>query len=166
VKTIYFIRHAKSDWSGNCSDFDRDLNARGLENALFMAKRLKKYGVKPNIIISSPAKRAFNTAKIITERLKTQTQEKIFKTDINLYLTSPKVYLETIRQINDKYKTVFIVGHNPAITEICESLSGANIGNIPTCGIFCIEFNVESFSKISSSDGKKLFFDFPKKHKI
>jgi phosphohistidine phosphatase len=163
VKTIYFIRHAKSDWSGDCSDFDRELSERGLKNATFMAERLKKYGVKPDIIISSPAMRALNTAKIIAKNLK--MPKKLFKTDINLYLTSPKTYLEIIHQIDDKHKVIFIIGHNPTITEICESLSGIGIGNISTCGIFCMEFDIEFFSDVSVNSGKKLFFDFPKKHR-
>jgi phosphohistidine phosphatase len=163
MKTIYFIRHAKSDWSVECDDFDRNLNERGEKNALFMAERLKKYQVSPDIIVSSPAKRALTTAKIIAERLK--LPKKSLTTDQKLYLTPPKTYLEIIRQIDDKYDTVFIIGHNPTITEICESLSGVNIGNIPTCGIFCIEFCTETFSAISANEGKKIFFDFPKKHK-
>ncbi|MDR2081655.1 MAG: histidine phosphatase family protein [Campylobacteraceae bacterium] len=162
MKTIYFIRHAKSDWGVKCDDFDRSLNKRGEKDAPFMAERLKKYGVKPDIVISSPAKRALSTAKIIVDELK--LSENRLKTDINLYLTSPQEYLRLIRKIDDKYSAVFIVGHNPAITEICEILSGIQIGNIPTCGIFCIEFDTEFFSAISANGGEKLFFDFPKKH--
>ncbi|MDR0407365.1 MAG: histidine phosphatase family protein [Campylobacteraceae bacterium] len=163
MKTIYFIRHAKSDWSVECDDFDRGLNKRGLGDVQLMTKRLKKYDIKPDIIISSPAKRALDTAEMIADRL--NIAKKIFKTDINLYLTSPKIYLDIIRQIDNKYSIVFIVGHNPTITEVCENLSGISIGNIPTCGIFSMEFNVKTFDEISPNSGKKLFFDFPKKHK-
>jgi phosphohistidine phosphatase len=127
-----------------------------------MGERLKRYKVKPDIIISSPAKRAFSTAKIIAERLEVAN----LKTEPKLYTGTSAVYLDIITQISDEHKSVFIVGHNPTITEICENLSGKFVGNIPTCGIFCIEFDVECFSDISSSSGKKLFFDFPKKHKI
>jgi phosphohistidine phosphatase len=162
VKTIYFLRHAKSDWSVECDDFDRKLNKRGENNALFMAERLAKYKVKPDIIISSPAKRALSTVKIIADRLK--LPKKAVVTDINLYLTPPKTYLEVIRQIDNSHKIVFMTGHNPTITEICESLSGTHIGNIPTCGIFCMEFDTETFGTISANEGKKIFFDFPKKH--
>ncbi|MDR2789395.1 MAG: histidine phosphatase family protein [Campylobacteraceae bacterium] len=162
MKTIYFIRHAKSDWSVDCDDFDRALNKRGEKDAPFMAERLKKYGVKPDIIITSPAKRALKTAKIIAKKLKRD----MLITDANLYLTSPQEYLRIIREIDDKYNTIFIVGHNPSITEICKILSGAQIDNIPTCGIFCIKFDAESFSAISINSGKKLFFDFPKKELI
>jgi phosphohistidine phosphatase len=144
----------------DCDDFDRGLNKRGLKDAPFMAKRLKKYDVTPDIIISSPAKRALTTANIIAKTLNTAnlvTKQELYESDANSYLN-------IIRNIDDKYKTVFIVGHNPSITHICESLSGAYIGNIPTCGIFCIEFDTDFFSQVTAVCAKKLFFDFPKRH--
>ncbi|MDR1976530.1 MAG: histidine phosphatase family protein [Campylobacteraceae bacterium] len=160
MKTIYFIRHAKSDWSVDCDDFDRGLNQRGLKDAPFMAERLKKHGVKPDIIISSPAKRAFTTATIIAKTLGVTnliTEQRLYDDD---------AYLKIVQNIDDRYKSVFIVAHNPLITKICESLSKEQIDNIPTCGIFCIEFNTDFFSEISLNNAKKLFFDFPKKHKF
>jgi phosphohistidine phosphatase len=143
-----------------CDDFDRTLNKRGEKDAPFIAQRLKQHGGKPDIIISSPAKRALSTAKIIASGL--GLYENTIKSDINLYLTSPQDYLQVIRQIDDKYDTVFIIGHNPAIMEICEGLSGTSIDNIPTCGVFCIGFDTSFFDTISTNKGKKLFFDFPK----
>jgi phosphohistidine phosphatase len=161
MKTIYFMRHAKSDWSVKCDDFDRGLNERGQKDAPFMAKRLKKYNIKPDIIISSPAKRTLATANIIAETLGATN----LVTKSELYENDAAAYLNVIQNIDDKYESVFIVGHNPAVTYICESLSGVYIGNIPTCGIFCIEFDTDFFTQISAVQGKKLFFDFPKKHR-
>jgi phosphohistidine phosphatase len=146
-----------------CDDFNRGLNERGLKDAPFVAERLKKYGVKPDIIISSFAKRALTTANIIAKTL--NAANLVIKQE--LYNSNTAVYLNIIQNIyDDKYKTVFIIGHNPTITHVCESLSGISIGNIPTCGIFCIEFNTDFFSQITAVHAKKLFFDFPKKHKI
>jgi phosphohistidine phosphatase len=162
VKTIFFIRHAKSDWSIECDDFGRALNKRGKKDAPFMANRLKKYNVKPDIIISSPAKRALDTANIIAKTLNAAnliTKQELYDSDF-------AAYLNIIQNIDDKHKTVFIVGHNPIITDICENLSGIYIANIPTCGIFCIEFDTDFFSQITTVCAKKLFFDFPKKHKV
>jgi phosphohistidine phosphatase len=146
----------------DCNDFDRGLNERGLKDAPFMAKRLKKYNVKPDIIISSPAKRALDTANIIAKTLNVTN----LIANMKLYESDADSYLNVIRNTDDKYETVFIVGHNPVITDICESLNGVHIGNIPTCGIFCIEFNTEFFSQITTVHAKKLFFDFPKRHRI
>ncbi|MDR0467394.1 MAG: histidine phosphatase family protein [Campylobacteraceae bacterium] len=164
MKTIYFIRHSKSDQNTQCEDFERPLNRRGEKDAPFMAKRLKHYKVKPDIIISSPAKRTLDTATIIAKILKYSKEKIVLKKE--LYDSTYNDYLDVIKSIDNKYKNIFIVGHNPAITEVCEILSNSIIGNIPTTGIFCIKFDVENFQDIESQNGKVVFFDLPKKHSV
>lgn len=160
IKTIYFIRHSKAKKEGN-SDFDRDLSEKGKQNAEFMGKRLKKYKVLPDMIFASPAKRAIKSANLLARETK-------FKKDIiqvkALYNASLENMLEFINSINDKYNTIFIVGHNPSITQISELLSDSDIGNIPTGGIFCIKFDCCSFKDIKAHHGHAVFFDYPRKH--
>ncbi|MFV0481517.1 MAG: SixA phosphatase family protein [Campylobacteraceae bacterium] len=163
MKTIYFIRHSKSDQTFDGSDFDRPLNKRGQNDAPFMAKRLKHFKVKPDIIISSPANRAQATTSVIAKIL--DVPKKKIVLEEKLYDTTPGEYIKIINCIDDKKNVVFIVGHNPMITEVCELLSNSIIGNIPTTGIFCIQFDKENFKDIEIGTGKVLFFDLPKKHK-
>ncbi len=163
MKKIYLIRHAKSSWDdATMDDFSRPLNGRGKRDVLFMAERLKKFHVKPNLIYSSPAKRAYKTAKEIAKVIEYDKKE-IVCVD-GLYESSYEAYLELIHQTNDKHNSLFIIAHNPTITEVGERLSGAILTNIPTCAIVCIAFEVESFKEIKEEDGHILFFDYPKKH--
>ncbi|MCI0495238.1 histidine phosphatase family protein [candidate division KSB1 bacterium] len=71
MKRLILIRHAKSSWGDpGLSDLDRPLNNRGNQDAPFMGKRLKKeHNVKPDLILSSPAKRAIGTARIIAKAI-------------------------------------------------------------------------------------------------
>jgi len=148
VKKIYLIRHAKSSWSEEgMSDFERPLNKRGKKDLPFMADRLKEFGIKPDLILSSPAKRAQKSAE-------------------SLYDSSYTTYRYLLDSLDDKLNTVFIVAHNPTLTEVGERLSGAILTNIPTCSIVCIEFDVKSFKDIEEDSGKIIFFDYPKKHDI
>lgn len=161
MKKIYFIRHAKSSWKDTTlADFDRGLNKRGKENVEFMANRLKKYGVLPDIIISSPAKRAKKTALKIAQIIGYEN----IKFEPKLYECTSETFLKVIHSIENEKNSAFIVAHNPTITEITETLSGAIIGNIPTCAIVCVSFNVESFKEIGQRKGSVEFFDYPKKH--
>lgn len=161
MKKIYFIRHAKSSWKDTTlADFDRGLNKRGKENVEFMANRLKKYGVLPDIIISSPAKRAKKTALKIAQTIGYEN----IKFEPKLYECTSKTFLEVIHSIENEKNSAFIVAHNPTITEITEALSGAIIGNIPTCAIVCVSFDVENFKEIGQTKGSVEFFDYPKKH--
>jgi phosphohistidine phosphatase len=163
MKKIYLIRHAKSSWDdATMDDFSRPLNARGKRDVLFMAERLKKFHVKPNLIYSSPAKRAYKTAKEIAKVIEYDKKEIVFVE--GLYESSYETYLDLIQQTNDKHNSLFIIAHNPTITEVGERLSGAILTNIPTCAIVCIAFEVESFKEIKEEGGHILFFDYPKKH--
>ena len=68
-----------------------------------------------------------------------------------------------IAEIYKNLDEIFIITHNPSITEICEYLSDSSIDNIPTSGTFCIEFESE-FKELKEGSAKALFFDHPKKH--
>jgi phosphohistidine phosphatase len=143
-------------------DFSRPLNGRGKRDVLFMAERLKQFHVKPSFMYSSPANRAYKTAKEIAKVIEYDKKE-IVCTE-SLYESSYEAYLDVIHATNDKHSSLFIIAHNPTITEVGERLSGAILTNIPTCAIVCIAFEVESFKDIVEESGHILFFDYPKKH--
>jgi phosphohistidine phosphatase len=70
MKTLFLIRHAKSSWDDTAlPDKDRPLGDRGRRDAPKMGKRLAKRDVKPDLILSSPARRALTTAEIIAKKL-------------------------------------------------------------------------------------------------
>ncbi len=164
MKKIYLIRHAKSSWKKDfIEDFDRNLNKRGKEDAPFMAERLKQFGVKPDLIYSSPAKRAKKTAKIIAKILDYDTKNIQYKN--TLYNGNIAEYLEVLKNTPNYVNELFLIGHNPTITELGEILSNSILTNMPTCSIVCILFNVESFEEIDMGRGEICFFDYPKKHK-
>lgn len=165
MKKIYLIRHAKSSWSEEgMSDFDRPLNKRGKKDLPFMANRLKEFGIKPDLILSSTAKRAQKSARGIAETIGYSVDKISY--DESLYDSSYTTYRYLLDSLDDKLDSLFIVAHNPTLTEVGERLSGAILTNIPTCSIVCMEFDVESFRDIQEESGKILFFDYPKKHDI
>jgi phosphohistidine phosphatase len=164
MKTLYVIRHAKSSWDDtDLSDFDRPLNERGKRDAPRMGKRLKEKSVHPDLMLSSPAKRAWSTCKRIAEVL--GYPEENIKADKGLYHANEDNILAILRKIDDKYNTVLIFGHNPGLTDFINSLSRdkkMKIFNIPTCGIVAFSLDVEHWNLIDYGNGKFLFFDYPK----
>jgi len=163
LKTLYLIRHAKSDWGNpNLKDFDRSLNERGNENAPFMGKLLKKEKIFPDLIISSPAKRAITTARKIAEEID-YPKNKIVE-DLNIYEANIKTLLKIVNSIDDENEIVFMFGHNPGFTELLGYLTEANIPNIPTCGIAQIEFENDSWKEVSRETGNLKRFEYPKKY--
>lgn len=165
MKKIYLIRHSKSSWSEpGMDDFDRPLNKRGKTTLPYMAGRLKAFKIKPDLILSSPAKRAKKTAQAIADGVGYDKSKISFQD--SLYDSSYTSYRYLLDSLDDALNSIFIIGHNPTITEVGERLSGAILTNMPTCSIVCIEFDVESFKDIEENSGKVLFFDYPKKHNI
>ncbi|MFZ9981574.1 MAG: SixA phosphatase family protein [Cyclobacteriaceae bacterium] len=165
MKAIYLIRHAKSSWTDDSlTDFERPLNERGKKDAPRMAKRLKEKDIHPDLMITSPAKRASKTCKEFSKILKFPKTS--IQNEKRLYHASPETILETIRGIRDKFDVVLLFGHNPGLTEFAEWITGETLNNIPTCGIVGVKLKTDSWKKTDPSLARMLFFDFPKRNLV
>ena len=160
MKKLILLRHAKSSWKdASLDDFDRPLNRRGKKDAPIMADKLDKRKIKIDLIISSPAKRTNETAKIFANILGYES-EIIFND--KLYEASYKEILNVINLIDDKYQNVLLVCHNPGITNLVNYISDYFIENISTSGIVGLSTN-SSWKNINENGCSFLFYDYPKK---
>jgi phosphohistidine phosphatase len=163
VRRLYLVRHSKSSWKDTgLTDFDRPLNKRGKRDAPFMGKLLAEQGIQPEVIFSSPAKRALKSAKIIAEEIEYPLDEIV--TCAPIYHASVSDLLELIRDLNDSYYEVMFFGHNPSMTGLVNYLSEFDLDNLPTSGIVCLEFDERPWRKISRESGELVFFEYPKKY--
>jgi len=153
-------RHAKSDWGNfELKDYDRPLNKRGLNDAPDMGKRLFDQNYAVDGILSSTAKRAEQTAKLVAEGLQ-HKQEIIWER--SLYHASASTIASSIYALDNQLKSIIVVCHNPGITTFVNSLSSFSIDNVVTCGITAFEFETELWEDIAKAKCKFLFHDFPK----
>ena len=160
MRKLILLRHAKSSWKDtSLDDFDRPLNRRGKKDAPIMADKLSMRKIKIDLIISSPAKRTTETAKIFANILGYQS-EIIFND--KLYEASYNEILEVINLIDDKYQNVLLVCHNPGITDLANYISNYFIENISTSGIVGLSTN-SSWKNINENGCSLLFYDYPKK---
>lgn len=164
MKNLLLVRHAKSSWKdSSLPDFERPLNKRGKRNAPFMGSLLKnEYNIKPELVISSAAMRAAETAKIFCREIG-YPKDKLLFTD-KLYLSGPREMLEVIRSVDDSVDTLMIFAHNPGLTDLANRLSGEYIDNIPTAGIVGLSFDKSSWADLDSSSCSIVFFEYPKKY--
>ena len=161
MKTLYIVRHAKSSWKfPELSDFDRPLNKRGKRDAPEMGRRFAKKNIFPGLILSSPAKRAFKAAKAIAKAI--DYPENKIKTDMDIYHASASSLLRILQSQNDSISSLMIFGHNPGFTSLANMLANDNVYNIPTTGVYVVEFDVDNWSLVAERSGRKIFFDFPK----
>ena len=158
MKTVSFLRHAKSSWDNQgLRDFDRPLNNRGFRDTPDMAQRLLERQFNPDLILASTAKRALTTAEILAEAMDYQGD---FVTTGELYHSSTTTILGLIHELDDKYDHVLIVAHNPGIGMIASMLSGQAL-DFPTCAIASIDYDCLSWQEIEGR-GELIFYDYPK----
>lgn len=163
MKQLFLLRHAKSSWDDpTISDIDRPLNKRGKNDAVFMGNVFRQLNLIPELIISSPAKRAYSTAKKVAAVLDYNKDNLI--RDSELYDASVESFLNLITSLNDDYNKIMLVSHNPVITIISNKLSNSSIVNLPTCSLALIEFNINFWKDVKLNSGKLVAFEYPKKY--
>lgn len=161
MKTLLIIRHAKSNWDRvTLSDKDRPLNDRGKRDAPEMARRLIKAGVKIELFVSSPAKRARDTAEFFIREYGGKGKEILLVPE--LYHAEIPVFNEVITDLDDRYDTVAIFSHNPGITAFVNTLTAARLDNMPTAGVFAVTSPAVNWSEFVAAGATFLFFDYPK----
>ena|SRR6478735_2531906 len=161
MKTLVVVRHAKSSWDQpGLSDFDRPLNERGKKDAPLMANRLKDKGIELEHLVSSPAKRAKKTAKYFAEEFRLKKED--IKLVEALYGATQPEFLQAIKDIHDKYKTVALFSHNPGITEFASSLTNVRVDDMPTCAVFAVRANADNWIDFMEVEKSFLFFDYPR----
>lgn len=162
LKTLFIIRHAKSDQNFWGNDFERPLNERGRSDAPLMAKRLLDRKHRVDALVSSPAERAKQTALAFAETLKMSSGSIIFISA--LYHAPQKVFYDVAAELPVDLNAVAIFSHNPGITYFINSLTlGTRIDNMPTCGIFAVSADVTDWADFKKAKKEFLFFDYPKK---
>ena len=160
-KTLLLVRHAKSCWKDfSITDHERPLNGRGKRDAPSMGERLLSRKIIPDTVFSSTAIRAKITAKIICQKIG-YPEEKICFLD-KLYHAEAKDLLSHILQLQDRFESAMLVGHNPGMTDLAANKWNIPISNLPTCGILEISFATRSRNEVSVKTIHSTCFDFPK----
>jgi len=157
MKTLFLVRHAKSDWTNPALiDIERFLNERGYNDANKMSTAFKH---QPDLIMTSPAFRAMSTALIFARNLNYNANTICIKQQ--LYESSVKDYVSVINAIDNRYNTVMLFAHNPTISDVTQQLTQEFPMELPTCAIAGIRFDVTDWKKAKTGD--LFLFDYPKK---
>jgi phosphohistidine phosphatase len=163
MKKLILVRHAKSSWDHpGLLDFERPLNDRGKKDAPLMGQVLKAKGIKPDMILSSPAIRALNTAVIIAQEIGYNKNIQVNKKLYHGYV--PDLWA-VVKTVPDDVESLMLFGHNPSFTEFANELAQMQIDNIPTCGIFAVGWQTSRWTEINRKNGEFIFYDFPKKNR-
>lgn len=160
-RKIVLIRHGKAaPMDAFKKDIDRVLMERGVNDGYKVGYKLVEEGVKPDLILTSPAARASHTALILTRSMRVGSD--ILKVEDNLYHCTTESILNEITTLPDSVETVFIVAHNPGITDMAYHLSRGATTFLPTTGTAVLEFDIDSWDQLDGKDPESYLFIKPR----
>lgn len=161
MKILHLLRHAKSSWDNTgLADIDRPLNEKGIRSCASVGPAIFENGYDFARVFCSSGKRAQETIHCISNAL--PDIEIQWEVDEALYTFSSHVLLEWCQNIDDALDEVMLVGHNPAITELCNEVGNRYVDHVPTCGYVKIENKIDSWRNIGRRSGTIVKFVTPK----
>lgn len=159
MKTLFVMRHAKSSWDApELADFERPLNSRGEKTAPFMGELLKRKNLAPQIIVSSPAERAKQTAELVRQAAELAADLRFEK---RIYEAGTQSLMYILADFEDEFDAAMIVGHNPGFENLVGILCG-EYRRMPTAALAVLDLDIEKWSEISAECGRLREFFVPK----
>lgn len=151
MKTLLVLRHAKSSWKdGNLPDHERPLNHRGKHDAPEVGEVLLDQKLTPARILCSTARRARNTAELVMDACEYGGELTLLS---DLYAAPVENYLQAVQQLTDDDDIAMIVGHNPAVEELVQLLTG-EYQPMPTAALAHIQFSAAHWKDVCPRQGK------------
>jgi phosphohistidine phosphatase len=152
MSTLFLLRHAKSSWKQpELNDHDRPLNKRGKKEAPLVGQYLKENALVPDLILSSTARRARDTAQAVAEESGYPGEIEYNK---DLYLSDTACYLDILRHLPDSVNRVLVVGHNPDMDDLLNLLTEVS-EHMGTAALAQIDLPISSWHELNeATDGR------------
>jgi len=161
-RRLFIIRHGKSSWDhAGLEDIERPLAMRGIRNAGQMAERLLALNLVPELLLSSPASRAMNTALIMSECWGLGAEH--LQIHDSLYMAYIRDIDQVVASVSAETKNLAIFGHNPSFTEYANKFLEFPLDNLPTAGVVIVTMESENWGGIGLKDVKESYVDYPKR---
>ncbi len=155
MRQLTLFRHAHAERpSDDVEDFERALDKRGRREAKHMARHLAELGWRPDHLITSPALRTVQTAKLLAHALNFELPR--IRHDDRVYLAEADTLLAIVRSVPANVHHVLLVGHNPGLSTLAGRLSAdAEPGELPTAAAYSLRFADHDWSRLDWRSGKR-----------
>ena len=159
MKSLYLIRHAKAmPAAPMMTDRDRPLDEHGERDAIKLCRRFHHDKLHVDLMISSPARRALTTARIIAHKL-VQDENRIVIDD-RIYASDVDTLMRIIGETDPEIDSLMLFGHNPELSELSARLCD-EIDNMPTCALARFRFDVKAWGDIEGSTPVDAYLEAP-----
>ena len=164
MKTLLLMRHAKSSWSdSSLADHDRPLNHRGKVDAPRMGALLNQHDLIPDIILSSTARRAQDTAKGLLENINFEGEISYHR---SIYHGDYSTFIQLLSELSERIHRAMIVGHNPNMDDFLDLICGVN-EHMSTASIAVIQFDINAWADLTDeTEGGLIHFWKPREVEI
>lgn len=148
MKTLLFLRHAKSSWEWAVDDRHRPLQPKGIKAITAVAQHWRKEFQGFEHIMSSPANRALHTATILAHIIGFPLAH--FSIKEALYSFNGQDILRQIKLLDNHFSKVILVGHNPAFSYVAEELSSHSTPMLKTADWISLTFVQDQWDKVAN----------------
>lgn len=166
MKLLTLFRHGKSDWeTGTEDDFDRPLKERGRRDTPMIGKFLAAIGATPDLLVSSPAVRARETAELLAPAAGYAGD---IRWEESIYAASAGELMSLLRQLPDEAGHVLLVGHNPGFEDLAARLIGADAYGmasglrLPTAAAAHLALQVDTWNAVQANTGQLIWLVNPR----
>ena len=160
MKTIFLLRHGKAESRDSTeSDFDRKLVKKGVRLTESVAKVMKSRGMLPELTISSPAPRAYETARVFARTV--GIPENDIRTEQSIYDQKVSVIFTIVSDLDDNLDSVMLVGHDPSFSHMARWFAPEFRTSMPKSSIIAVEFDSISWRDVPESTGRLAAFEQP-----
>lgn len=161
MKNLILIRHAKSSWNNpSLTDFDRPLNKRGTRDAPKVGAALTRAGISFDKVLCSDARRACRTLSLVGQEVSMDDDAIVYRH--SMYGASSGHLLSCIKEQPDTVATLALIGHNPGMEDLANSLAEVPVGAMSTCNAIQLEFDCDHWAELSPAKGKLMLHIKPR----
>ncbi|MCB1755387.1 MAG: histidine phosphatase family protein [Gammaproteobacteria bacterium] len=161
MRYLTIVRHAKSGWDNPAQpDFERTLSTRGEHDARLMGERLAMQRFRPDLVVSSPARRAMQTASLICENIGIPVASVIMND--NIYEATLGALQQVVEALPDTGQHVMLFGHNPGFEALCNYVEAGSIATLTTCNVVQYRLDIDVWKAFDRDCGELISHQTPK----
>jgi phosphohistidine phosphatase len=169
MRTLSLLRHAKSAWDNpRLSDFERPLAPRGAAAAPRTGRHMREIGLRPDLVVCSPAVRTRETARLALAELAPPAPPVVF--DEAIYEARSSTLMARLRALDGGVRHVLMIGHNPGLQSLLLSLAGAGLDGehagaaekFPTAALAVLDLAIDDWPELRAGCGTLVHFATPR----
>ncbi len=165
MKTLVIVRHGAFDHSNSqIADMDRSLNRMGRHQTEEMASQFDRLSLSPDLLVSSTAKRAVETAQIYAKKLGISSES--IRIEENIFEAERAEILRMVQSFDDDAQTVILFGHHPGVTKLLHHLTDGGVEKMSLGSFAVLELSATSWRSVSFKKGRVIESAEPKEKEL